>query len=230
MPSSRPLRAFNRFGLYALSQDVAHRPAARFVLEQKVYEPATIDLIRSMCRDGDVIHAGTFFGDFLPAIAGGLAPSAKLWAFEPNPDNYRLARKTIALNRLTQVTLANLALSDRRGSAGMRVLNATGGNLGGGSHLVLDAPAAGEQVVEVDTAPLDELIPADRTITVVHLDVEGHEAAALRGARRLISAWMPILILERFDDVAFVNKLIGEDRYVFFGKVHGNAVLAPDLP
>ncbi len=76
--------SYNKYGGYCVPLSSCHRPAALKILSNDVYEPKTIEYILSNCNNGDVIHAGTYFGDFLPALAKGLASDAKIWAFEPN--------------------------------------------------------------------------------------------------------------------------------------------------
>lgn len=43
---------------------------------------------------------------------------------------------------------------------------------------------------------LDEIIPADRHIGVIQLDIEGYEADALKGARDTVRRCQPIIVLE----------------------------------
>jgi FkbM family methyltransferase len=54
--------------------------------------------------------------------------------------------------------------------------------------------------IEVDALPLDEIVPAlgesRQRIGGIKMDIEGHEAAALRGGRRVITSLKPILMVE----------------------------------
>lgn len=227
------LNVCNRYGIYAVSPAILHRPAARLVAEGQVYEPATIEFIRNRCGDGDVVHAGTFFGDFLPGIAARLGPGALVWAFEPNPSNFALAGETVRLNRLDNVRLQNAALS---GTAGQRVMvtrNPAGGSLGGGSYLVEGTEGDVAEVVpgqtdEVAAVRIDDVVPADRRVSIVQLDVEGHEVPALEGARATIERCRPILILERFEDGARLAALFPGLGYRPVGRLHGNVVFQGD--
>src|SRR5438046_4458528 len=96
-----PLSCFiasNEYGMYCIPQSSSDRPASKAVLASKVWEPKTIQFIRENCGTGDVVHAGMYFGDFLPGISKALAPGALLWGFEPNPENFECARCTSLLN------------------------------------------------------------------------------------------------------------------------------------
>lgn len=223
----RAITAANRYGLYALSGDILHRPAAKKVAEGDVYEPDTIEFIRNRCGTGDVVHAGTFFGDFLPGLSAGLAPGALLWAFEPNPESHALAAATVALNRLPNVRLANAALTEAAARLPMRVRTADGTTLGGASRLVRGTAANAAETVEVAGVPVDEAVPADRAVAILQLDVEGHEKPALRGARATIARCRPLLILEYFEDHDFVARIAPGLGYRPVGRLHSNTVFAP---
>src|SRR2546429_648934 len=74
--------ASNEYGKYCVPLSVVGRPAAEAVFGGRVYEPETVQFIRSHAGEGSVVHAGAFFGDFLPALATVLDAGAALWAFE----------------------------------------------------------------------------------------------------------------------------------------------------
>lgn len=215
----------NEFGVYSLPDGVSDRPAAKAVLSGGVYEPETIAFMRENCKTGDVIHAGTFFGDFIPALSKALAPRAKLWAFEPNPGNFAAAEKTVSMNALGNVELTNAALSDTEGELLFRTRNRKGKPLGGLSRHV-DKP--GEGVEPVQALMLDFHVPRERDVSILQLDVEGHEKQALRGAFHLIRRCRPILILEYFKHARWLNRVFPALGYKDFGKLHSNRIFMPE--
>jgi FkbM family methyltransferase len=156
-----------------------------------VWEPDTISLMRSV--PGDVVHAGTFFGDFLPALSS--SRDGAVWAFEPNRENFRCANITMYLNDLQNVTLTRAALSARAGEAPLITSTREGRPAGGGSRLLVGlADGRGQETVPLVT--VDETVPNDRHVGVLQLDVEGHEQQALSGALLTIQRCRPLLILE----------------------------------
>ncbi len=183
--------ARNEYGAYCVPRSSRHRPAAKTVLRCRVWEPDTLILMRGI--PGDVVHAGTFFGDFLPALAS--SRDGIVWAFEPNLESYRCAHITADLNALENVTLAHAALGDVPGEASLVTSNRNGRPSGGGSRLISGAPdGRGHETVPVVT--VDEAVPPDRRVGVLQLDVEGSEQRALLGAMRTIKRCRPLLILE----------------------------------
>ncbi|WP_116597732.1 FkbM family methyltransferase [Primorskyibacter marinus] len=213
----------NEFGCYCVPDGLEHRPASRAVLSGELYEPDTLRFMRKHAGDGDIIHAGAFFGDFIPALSTALAPESRLWAFEPNPANHHCARQTVAMNGLSNVTLTNAALSSRDGEVLFQTCDADGRSLGGMSKCVTED---GPGVEPVKAVMLDYVVPLDRKLSILQLDVEGHEKQALKGAWHLIHRWQPILILEYLGQAQWISRTFRGLNYTQIGKLHGNFVYA----
>ena len=215
---------FNQYGAYCVPLSSKYRPAAQKILTHDVYEPDTIAFIRSQCRAGDIIHAGTYFGDFLPGIAQ--ACHGTVWAFEPNPENHHCAQITILLNRLDNVRLHNAGLAAENGRSFIQTQDEKGNALGGSSH-ILSERASGAS--EVPLLSIDQVVPEDRSVSILQLDVEGHEEAALRGAIRTIRRCTPILILEIIPQSTFLQGQWFAENILSLGykdtrTLHGNRV------
>jgi FkbM family methyltransferase len=179
--------------------------------------------MRSVDPDGDIVHAGTFFGDFLPALARTRKDGARIWAFEPSRENHRCAEITVLLNDLTNVSLMSAALGAEPGTAILATSNRAGVPSGGASRLVHDA-VAGRSEEAVDVVRLDDVIGDDRRVALVQLDVEGFEQSALEGAMNTIRRCRPLLVLESFPAVWF-NEHLEPLGYVATGWVDANRVL-----
>ena len=168
---------------------------------------------------GDVVHAGTFFGDFLPALA---MRDGMVWAFEPNRESYRCAQITTALNDLRNVRLTHAALSEAAGEAVLAISNRRGLSYGGGSRLISgSSDGLGTETVPLVT--IDEAVPSDRLVGLLQLDVEGHEQRALLGAMLTIQRCRPLIILESLPPQAWLSQHLGTYRVT--GVVSGNTVL-----
>jgi FkbM family methyltransferase len=179
--------ARNEHGIYFVPS--AYRGiVAQTVRRGRVWEPDTLALLNEI--DGDVVHAGAFFGDFLPALA---RRDATVWAFEPNRLNFRASNVTVLLNDLDNVVVTRAGLSDRPGEARVTTSNRSGVASGGASQIVFSSNGNDEAV---PLATIDLLIPADRDVGVIHLDVEGHEQSALAGALQTIERCKPVLVIE----------------------------------
>jgi FkbM family methyltransferase len=109
----------------------------------------------------------------------------RVYAFEPAPRNVAMLYRTLALNRVTNVTILPWAVSATDGVAAF----AEGDNVAVGR---LDdfgsQPAA--------TVTLDTFVATFRVVpTVIKIDVEGAEADVLRGAATVLAKHRPALLL-----------------------------------
>lgn len=80
-----------------------HRFAAQHILNRQFYEPDTHRLVSALmpALGGNMIHAGTFFGDMLPTFSH--ATPGTLFAFEPVLENYVMAKLCVEMNALENV-------------------------------------------------------------------------------------------------------------------------------
>jgi FkbM family methyltransferase len=219
--------ASNEHGAYYVPRASRHRPVARAVAQARVWEPDTLDLLRGSDPAGDVVHAGTFFGDFLPALARSRRDGAVVWAFEPNLENYRCARVTTMLNDLDSVVLTHAALGAQQGTALLATSNQAGLAAGGGSHIVADPSGADASSGQerVDVLSIDEVIARDRRVATIQLDVEGHEQPALAGAIDTIRRWRPVIVLESLPEEAWIAEHLAPLGYRLSDTVDANSVL-----
>lgn len=224
--------AYNRYGGYCVPLSALHRPSVKTVRAGEVYEPDTVAFMTAHADQGDIVHAGTFFGDFLPALASGLGPDSVVWAYEPNPESWRCARITLELNDIHNVRLVNAGLGSDKGVGAVEITDDDGLPLGGGSR-ISDRDPDNDQVRSVDIVSIDDTVPNNRDVGILQLDVEGHEHEALIGALGTIRRCRPLLILEVTLGDELVEGLWFRDNilslgYAFVDRVHGNHVYACD--
>lgn len=224
--------AVNEFGVYCIPEAVRQREVCKLLLQNAVNEPRTLSLIRHRAGSGDVVSGGAFVGDFLPAISAALAPGALVHSFEPNPMSRTAAQVTIAMNRLENIRLHPVAVGAAQATLPLKVTRPSGEAMGGMSRIV-ETPQDGV-TVEVPVMRLDDLIDDSRRVSVLHLDVEGHEWPALEGARALIARSRPMLVLEatRFRQVrglrARLTALVPDLGYRLVGTMERNAFFLPE--
>jgi FkbM family methyltransferase len=217
--------ASNHLGSYCVPQASMHRPAAQTILRGNVWEPETIGFMRDNCGDGDIVHAGTYFGDFLPGLSAAAGEGALIWAFEPNKENFSCASVGVKLNTLHhRVKLSHAALGPADGTVALSVLDNSGRPLGGASHI---SDRGTESVLQI---ALDSLIPDDRHVSILQLDVEGYEEQALRGGEHLVRRDKPILILETVPRSKWFAKLLEDCGYVLGKRLEANTAFVVARP
>ena len=216
--------AYNKYGGYCVPLSSNHRPAAQKILCGGIWEPEIIEFLISHSGDGDIVHAGTFFGDFLPAISHAVAQGGRIWAFEPNPENYRCAFITIHINGLRNVELINAGLGEHHGFLQMVTSDIDGKSLGGASRMIPDE-AGVDGSITVEVVKVDEVVPSEQKISIIQLDVEGFEKPALAGALKTIRRCKPILILESLPDEDWLSTNILQLGYRIAGEIDDNTIL-----
>jgi FkbM family methyltransferase len=147
-------------------------------------------------RPGNYVDVGTNIGVVASSMATQLGTRGKVFAFEPSPDTMRLAASTVALNGLDNVTLFNAAVSD---SDGELVFQTTPGNSAIASPRRHNFGLLNEwQEVTVPAVRLDTLHAAGELegVTLLKIDVEGHELSVLQGATGFIGAALPTVVYE----------------------------------
>lgn len=140
------------------------------------------------------VDAGANIGFFTVPLA---VRGAFVAAFEPAATTRAALAENVALNGLeARVRVFGDALSDVDGE-GLFTTDREAQN-----RLVENPEACGSAVERVPVRRLDTVVAedaawfGDRPVTLVKVDVEGHEDAVLRGARGLIEAHRPVLLVE----------------------------------
>jgi len=174
------IKAHNKYGVYVIPEEISYTYTAQTIINGDVHEPTTIEFIQSV--GGNVVHAGAGFGDFLPA----LKDCNRVFVFEPNPLMYKCTLQTIMLNNLTNVSLYKQALGESNCKSSLKNIDESGLEMGPRSEI-------GEGIT-IDMIKLDDFIV--EKIDLIHLDLEGYEFEALKGAKELIKRDKPLIVLE----------------------------------
>ncbi|KQS04013.1 hypothetical protein ASG11_06905 [Sphingomonas sp. Leaf357] len=151
------------------------------------FQPRISSVIRALLDPGDtVIDIGANVGWFVATAAPLVGEHGRVIAFEPQPNIAAMLRETIAINRLSQVTLNEFALSNEDSQMTLHILSGNSGAArlaeptGDGDWHAVSVPVKNALTVLTDLA-----IPH---IRMVKIDVEGHEGAVLEACEPYLSA------------------------------------------
>jgi FkbM family methyltransferase len=142
-------------------------------------------LERALKPASSCVDVGCHYGSMLSQLCR-LAPGGRHVAFEVVPRKARFLRR-----KFPDVDVRQVALSDLAGQARFFVRRDAAG------FSSLARPAARDvEEIQVETARLDDVLPADRRFDFLKLDVEGAELLVVRGARVTLARHRPLVLFE----------------------------------
>lgn len=159
------------------------------------HERYEADLVRRLLNDDDVFwDVGANVGYFTLVAATALANRGQIAAFEPGKNAYQRLTENVSLNPYRNIQTFDVAVSDREGEAVLHVA----GDIADSSASLYPAGQTQVRHEVCRTVSLDHFrrVQGGHPPDLIKLDVEGAELAVLQGARGLISATPPLLLVE----------------------------------
>lgn len=140
-----------------------------------LYDWQTIAIMRRVLRpDSNALDVGSFEGGMLKHMLR-LAPHGRHMAFEPQPDRYDRLRR-----EFPTVDVRPFALGDHSGIVTFHCMEQHPA-LSGLSRRGRDLSGERAQEIRVPMEPLDAVVPFDRPVHFIKIDVEGAEMGVFRG-------------------------------------------------
>lgn len=181
-PLERPLQRLRHLAGYRKRKK--HPELAEIYAENDRID-AMLD--RVVKKDSNCLDIGCHLGSFLSQLLR-LAPNGKHAAFEALPDKAARLKKKFA-----DVEVHHCAVSDKPGEITF-YRNITRSGFSGMNVHASETDKIEE--VKVRCMPVDELVPADRPIAFIKIDVEGAELSVLKGAKTTIDRHKPVILFE----------------------------------
>ena len=138
-----------------------------------------------------VIDVGANVGHYAVRLSQLVGSSGRVIAFEPVPETFEILASLISASGSHNVSLINVAASEDVGVAGMSLPRFTSGLT---NYYMASLTSTGGEF-NVMTLPVDALMPPKR-VSLIKIDVEGHELQALEGMQALLRRDQPRLIVE----------------------------------
>jgi FkbM family methyltransferase len=158
------------------------------------YEKHFAELFSYLVGPGDrCVDAGANVGVHTVRLARLVGRGGEVIAFEPDPEVVQRTRRNVSLNDLANVRLIGAAASDQAGEMKLFRPSPSDTNRARASlthHRYLTGANVTVPVTTVDATC------AGAPVALIKIDVEGHEAAVVRGAADTISRHAPSIVFE----------------------------------
>ena len=166
---------------------------------------------------------GANFG-YYGFLAKSIRPELSVTFCEPDSGNASLVRATIDRSARLGFTLCELAVSDARGSAMFSTDSVTGatGTLESGESSFAHRHWQGGPSIRVPTSTVDALAQSD-DVSIVKIDVEGHEEQVIAGALGTIAHCKPIIFFECFHGATEIARALDPLDYLLLDVESGAA-------
>lgn len=199
---SKNIVSINGFDIEASKDSIVYS----FLVEQYSYD----NIVKA--KEGDVVFdVGAYVGDTALWFSRSVGHRGKVYAFEPEPENFKKLKLNLERNRTQNIVPLQLALSDDEGE-----MIISGG--GGGATVANDVNGIPVMVTTIDKFVEDNNITR---VDFIKMDVEGHELNVLKGAAETIKTFKPSLALSAYhcgDDFVKLPKFLLElnPNYKFY--------------
>jgi FkbM family methyltransferase len=169
---------------------------ATFYIED--YEKNLISLLERIVHEGDIcVDVGAHMGYVTLLFAKLVGEKGYVYAFEAHPTNAKQVTFNLQQNHMSnRVKVENMAIAD--GKAKKLTIYAGRDNAAAEwnivGHDVYGNPT--QAVLKIPATSLDDYFSASMPINIVKMDIEGAEALALTGMRRVLREQRPAIVIE----------------------------------
>lgn len=180
---------------------------APWLLTGREFAPDEAMVLRRLLKPGMVFaDVGANIGYFSLIAARAVGGGGKVFAFEPDEENFSLLQRNIRDNGYKNVVAIKKAVSDKTGRARLYFEQE---NLC--AHSLV--PKTGQNFQEVETVSLDDFFRGQK-VDVIKIDVEGTEPAVLVGMQKLIEANPELVLLTEFYPAALRRFGVLPEQYL----------------
>lgn len=142
---------------------------------------------------GSFLDIGANLGWYSLFASKIVGPKGRVFAFEPEQNNFQLLQHNCEANNLANVTALNFGLSDRERIAELYMSKTNFGDYSLGRPM--DQTTG---IQEVSLKRLDSVLSLEdfQRVQLIKIDVQGAEPQALEGGRALLQKHQPFIIIE----------------------------------
>jgi len=179
--------------MYINAEDVGVAPS---LLAKGVYEPFETEFLKELLKENmTVVNIGANIGYYTLIAANRVGPNGKVYAFEPEPQNYKLLVRNIEENGYKNISPIQVAVSDKKGTLKLFLDKSNLGDHSLAEQNIVEKNGS----VEIETNSLDNFFEEynkDFKVDLIQMDVQGAEGLILDGAKKIIGSNNLKIIME----------------------------------
>lgn len=159
-------------------------------------------------KKGVFIDIGAHIGKYTIMMGRKLKSKGKVVAIEPDPSHFEMLKKNIQLNSLKNIFAVNTICSDKNGNVLFSPVNTSHPKY---NYIVKDH----EKKILVVSRKLDTLIDDLKInrVDFIKIDVDGSELLVLKGAKKILKKYHPLIIIEVSVDFQDIENLLKPYNY-----------------
>jgi FkbM family methyltransferase len=165
------------------------------IRQNKIWAQSETRLFRELIKPGmTVIDVGANIGYFSLLASTLVGPDGRVHAFEPDPVNFGLLRKSVRLNHASNIKIVQAALSSSDESIQL-FLNSDNK----GDHRIWEATGESRTKITVRAMTLDQYLNETATAAdFIKIDVQGAEGQVLEGMEETLAQAPPTYLILEF--------------------------------
>jgi FkbM family methyltransferase len=181
------------------------------------FERAELQFAIEQARQGGtIVDVGANIGLYTAACGTAAGGRGHVLALEPGPSTFTKLAETCRMLGLRNVTMLQAAAGKTDGS-GVLVTDPDAPDVH--QHLADARAHTPANSIVVDTRRLDDLVDPS-SVTLLKIDVEGHEVDVLEGAPRILANGKAHLIVEFFPDALAASGTSPEELWQSISRTH----------
>lgn len=157
---------------HGIGLDLKENNIHKQLILDRIREPHATKIMKQFIQPDDVIlEIGANIGYYVLMEAKILSENGYIYAIEPEPSNFDLLKKNVQLNKIENIELKNIAISNKKEIAKLYIGKAS--NL----HTLIKKTEENisNEFVEVETETVDSFMTGRRPVTFIRMDIEGYE-------------------------------------------------------
>lgn len=178
------------FTMYARSLD---RLLALYLWKYSLLESFETSIVQKLVKKGmTVVDIGANIGFYTLQLAKLVGPGGRVYAFEPDPENFRLLKKNLQTNRIKNVLPIKKAVSNSTGRVRLYLCEEHHGN-----HKIYDE-GTGRTTISIPSVALDDFCGNKIRPDFIKMDIEGAEYLAICGMKKILSRSPRLILISEF--------------------------------